>query len=490
MSIWLDEVAVPKYPLLTQNLEVEVAIVGGGIHGVLATYLLSQAGVKVCLVEQNTIGSGDTGHTTAFISHYIDADISELVETFGKKSAQRVWQSCQAAIDKLETIVRTEKIACDFERVDLVVGASNHEGWQELQTESELAQELGFELKLDAQSKAPMADHGALIVPNQAKFHPLKFLTALLKKSAAQGALIFENTRVEEIELETPALLQTIKGMITAQNVIAATGSPINSQLMIQSKIQPFNSFVIAGALAANIPEGLYIDTQSPYHYLRVNHGQNQATFLFGGEDKASGDPTPADESFAQLSQFLKEHIDSHATITHQWGGQILNSIDGLPYIGRHPFHRNQYLGTGFGGDGMPFGTLAAMINTDLILKRESEFAHLYAPGRIKNVGQYLKQTLKYPEEMLKKFTQHQEGNVDELKAGEGMVIEKAGEKVAVLKNDQGENIELSAVCTHMGCIVGWNSALKSWDCPCHGSRFAATGEVLRGPATKPLAKL
>ncbi len=490
-SFWLDTLgSTPSYPELKMDLSVDVAVVGAGIHGVLATYLLSKAGLKVCLVEQETIGSGDTGYTTAFISHQIDTDLEELISTFGHKHTQQVWEACQTAITELERIVNSEKIDCDFQRVTLSVAARDDQGWKDLQKEHQLAQELDFNLSLEADSSVPLAKHGALLVPNQAKFHPLKFLTALAKIAHKKGAIIFEHTRVEKIDLESPSQLYTPMGTITAKSVIAATGSPINSQLMIQSKITPYNSFVISGELKKQIPEGLYIDTETPYHYLRVDRQGNKSTFLFGGEDKQTGDQTPAEESFKKLADFLHEEIDSKAIVTHQWGGQILHSLDGLPYIGRHPFHRHQFVGVGFGGDGMPFGTLAALINAGLILNQDHRYAHLFSPSRIKNLGQYLQHSLKYPEEMIKKHLQHQKGNLEELAANEGMVIDLKGEKVAVSKNEKGDITKVSAVCTHMGCIVNWNSALKTWDCPCHGSRFGSSGEVIHGPATKPLAPI
>lgn len=488
-SVWMDELKhTPRYPQLEKKAETDVLIVGGGIHGIVSAYLLSKAGKKVMLIEKDRLCSGDTGYTTAFVSYAIDKQLVSLAKTFGEKTAQKTWHSCQSAIDLLEEIITTEQIDCDFERTDLTMYAAKSQDMEDLEKEHQFAKKLGFETKLEPANAISIKNCGSLVIPQSAKFHPTKFLSALADIAVAQGATIYEQTTARKIHHGSIVILETDQAIISANQIIVATGTPINSPFFLQSKIKPTNTYVIGGTLEKDsIKPGLYIDTQSPYHYLRVDAGTTSDHFMLGGEDHSTGEQKETDTLFKNLSEHLHSHISKNAQVTHQWSGQILSSLDGLPYIGRHPFFHNEFVGTCFGGDGMPFGILAAKINTNLILGKQHESASLFRPGRLNGVGEMMKKGWAITKHMITGYLSGKDQNIDSLEPNEGMIITKNGKKLAVSKDQDGKVTIVSAVCTHMGCIVKWNKAQQSWDCPCHGSQFSKEGNVLRGPATIPL---
>lgn len=491
-SIWHDSSHKPQsFPPLKENITTDIAIVGGGIHGIVAAYLLAKAGKQVTLVEQDKLCSGDTGYTTAFISYVIDESLSDLVKTFGKEKAQEAWQACQYTISQLTKIIQKENIDCDFEETSLTLYATTEDEKEYLKQESKLAQELGFKTSFNVDNKLPLKNQGYVAFPHNAKFHPLKFLSGLIKKASDIGVTFYEQTAVQNIDHGEKITLHTDKATITANYLIAATGAPINSPMLLQAKIKPTNTYVIAGTLPKKtLNSGLYIDVQTPYHYLRIDNDKDEDTFILGGEDHPTGEKKNTDEVYDRLEEYLKTSLTSNFTVTHHWGGQILTSLDGLPYIGHHPLYHNEMVGMCFSGDGMPFGILAAIINTDLILGKENVYTKLFAPGRFSGFVEFIKHGIDISQSMVSGYLPAEKKEFSSLEPGDAAVIDYQGKKIAVRRNKEGKILAISAVCTHMGCIVNWNKAQETWDCPCHGSRFTADGTVFRGPATKPLEEV
>ena len=486
-SIWFDDAPhAPSFTSLNSNIQTEVAIIGAGMHGLLAAYLLAKAGKKVVVFEKNTIASGTTAYTTAFISNYTDLGFAELVKTAGN-DAKTVWHACQSAVDLIEKIVQDEHIECEFRRLPLHVYATDTDGEKYLQKEQECAGKIDVTTALLPAENFSFTNFGALKINGLATFHPLKFLYALTEKISQMDVQIFEHTHVTKIETSSPALLQAGNFQVTAENVIAATHTPVNSQLLFPILLSGHTTYVIAGtAKADSLPQGLCIDTQTPYHYLRVDSVNGKDRFVFGGEDVATGKTHEDGNAFEKLESELRERFRTDITVTHQWGGEVFDSLDGLPYIGRHPLHSNQFFGTGYSGDGLPYSTLSAMIETDLILGQPNPYEKLFSPKRLSGWEHLITHGMEVGAQVIKqKFSPKPDR--EELGADEGAVVQEQGKELAVYKDRHGKIHTFSAKCTHEGCTVNWNKELKSWDCPCHGSRFAATGEVLSGPATKPL---
>ncbi|KKW43050.1 MAG: Rieske family iron-sulfur cluster-binding protein [Candidatus Magasanikbacteria bacterium GW2011_GWA2_56_11] len=487
-SIWNDYSPTPEFPSLSRDYHADVAIVGAGITGLTTAYLLLKQGKKVVVLEKDRLVSGESRNTTAFLTYATDADLSELVNTLGKEKAAAVWHSAQAAIDAIEKIVGEERLDCEFTRCPLHYCAMDDAEKKSLQKEYDLMRALDFPVTAE---NNVLSFPFALRIENNAKFHPLKYLYALSKKVAAMGGKIFQDTEVTDYEHAGRPAVKTKNGTVTAEHIVIATHNPNNWAFDIHTRILPSQTYVIGGTCRSGIvKEGLYIDAEDPYHYFRVDSLPGQDRFLLGGEDHETGKGGDAHERHGRLRQYLKKLLpDGAYAITNEWSGQVINTVDGLPFIGNSIVTPADTLSaTGYAGDGMTFGTLAGILNADIILGRKNAAQELYSLKRFQGVKETLKQNARFLKELVagRKKTAGSE-EVQTLGAGSGAVLNRQGQKVAVYKDEQGNIRAMSAVCTHLGCIVNWNTQAKTWDCPCHGSRFNQDGSVLRGPAKKPL---
>lgn len=489
-SLWKDEVEIKlNYPHLQGPLKVDTVIVGAGITGITAAYLLSKAGKKVALIDKSQILSGETMYTTAFLNYPIDAELSALKKTFGEKTAVRVWQSVMDAIYKVEEIIWEEKIDCEFVRAPLYFYAVDDKGYKILQNEYSIARKNDFPVFLEEGNIGITYDR-YLRCENNAKFHPLKYLSALLKKAESYGAVILENTEAIAFEEDDPAVVKIRGGEIHAENVIIATHNP-PATFEANSRIFPYQSYVIAAKIPPNrLAEAMYIDTNDPYFYFRVDKKGEYDRLILGGADHLTGEMKNTQMQFDILENYLNKILpDLKYEITNRWSGQILETTDGLPFVGPTIRNKHHLVATGFAGDGMVFGTLSAMINADFVLGKENEWAQIYSLKRVKKIGNFLKQGAQYVKKMIE-GREASRGEMDLVRAGSGKVVEMNGEKMAVYKDRQGNVIKMSPVCPHMGCIVEFNEFEKTWDCPCHGSRFNKFGAVINGPAVKPLNRI
>ncbi len=276
--------------------------------------------------------------------------------------------------------------------------------------------------------------------------------------------------------------------VIATHNPIVGLGSMAGATLL-QTKLALYTSYVIAGRVASGrLPDALFWDTAEPYHYLRLEPRRDYDLVIFGGEDHKTGQAADTAACYRRLEQTLTSLIP-HVEVGHRWSGQVIETPDGLPYIGQVADH--QYAATGFGGNGLTFGTLGAMMACDAILGRANPWSELFDPGRKairRGAWQYLKENADYPYYRIRdRFAGAEGQSVRAVNRGHGAVIERNGEKVAVYRDPSGVTTMRSAVCPHMGCLVGWNDAERTWDCPCHGSRFTSGGDVISGPAETPL---
>jgi glycine/D-amino acid oxidase-like deaminating enzyme/nitrite reductase/ring-hydroxylating ferredoxin subunit len=485
-SIWNSTAPLaPKNSTLQGDKQTEVLVVGAGITGLTTAYLLAKQGKQVIVIDKNGVAAGESQNTTAFLNYPVDADLSELTEMLGDKKAKMVWQSLQASIALIENIITTEKIDCEFVRTPLHYYAADAEGEKFLKDEYTIIKKLGFPVTTENVLSA-----FSLNLENNAKFHPLKYLYALAEICKKLGVQIYDHTEAIAYEHGREPHVKTKQGNIFAQSIVLATHNPNNWAIDIHTRILPYNTYVIAGTCKPGIiPEGLYIDTAEPYHYLRIDKNGDTDRFILGGEDHETGKTSEGDPHVA-LENYLQKFIpNKDYTVTNQWSGQVINSIDGLPFIGPSIVTPSDTLtATGYGGDGITFGTLAALLNTDYILGHKNETQKLYTIKRFKAIKEFAKQNAKMVKELITGRTKKPtKSKLTELASDTGMVIDEGRKKVAVYKDSAGNIKKMSAVCTHLGCIVDWNNQDKSWDCPCHGSRFNKDGSVLRGPANKPL---
>lgn len=495
---WIETVELPQFPPLSNDLEVDAVVIGGGLTGITAAYLLKKAGAKVALLERQRCASADTGHTTAHLTYVTDYRLHRLVKTFGCDGARAFWEAGVAGIDQIDEIVRELKIDCEFKWVPGYLHASPFGGENDessLRKDFELARELGFEAEWV--EEVPYASRPGIRFANQAKFHPGKYLKALLATIPGDGSYVFENTEASEFK-EEPLSVRAGNFQIRCRYVFIATHTPLIGKTgllaatLFQSKLALYTSYVLGARLPrGTVPEGLFWDTSDPYHYLRVDRHGDGDYAIFGGEDCKTGQEKDSKQVFGSLEEKLKRVLP-RAELTHRWLGQVIETNDGLPFIGEND--GQQFVATGFCGNGFTLGTLSAVMARDRFLKRKNPWFDLFAVNRREFHGgtwRYIKENLDYPFYMVRdRLARAESDSIEDLKFGEGKIVRVDGKKVAAYRDGTGKVHLLSPVCTHMKCIVRWNDADETWDCPCHGSRFKADGEVFAGPAEEPLEKV
>jgi glycine/D-amino acid oxidase-like deaminating enzyme/nitrite reductase/ring-hydroxylating ferredoxin subunit len=497
-SYWEDSAAISRYPALDRDVSVDVAIIGAGITGLTTALLLKRSGQRVAVIDRRRCGGVDSGLTTAHVTCVTDVDLTELVKSFGRDHAWAAWDAGLAAIEQIDRIVRHEDIDCEWTWVNgykHAPPASKRDERRQLREEAELAADLGFDARyLDA---VPYFGTPGIEYGGQAKFHPRKYLAALAKLVDGDGSHVFEHTESDEVQ-GTPLAVKAGGHTLTCDRLVIATHTPLMgktntaSALLLQSKLYLYTSYVVGGRLPKGaVPEASFWDTSDPYHYLRVDSHRSYDYAIYGGQDHKTGQAADTAACFRALEEQAKS-VMPDLEITHRWSGQVIETNDGLPFIGETS--AGQFAATGYSGNGMTFGTLAAMMAHDWVLGRKNPWGDLFDPGRTKVRGgawDYVKENADYPYYMIRDwFVGPDAKSLRAVRRGEGRILELAGKRVAAYRDERGAATLLSPVCTHMGCEVVWNDAERTWDCPCHGSRFTSSGKVLAGPAETPLEKV
>jgi len=487
---------VPSGDRLTRDERADVCVVGAGIAGLSTAYLLVQAGRSVVVLDDGPVAGGETCRTTAHLSNVIDDRYHWLEQVHGEEGARIAAESHTAAIDRIEAVVRQEGIRCDFDRVDGYLFNAREGKQEDLAAEEEAARRAG--LRVAKRDRVPwdFFDTGpCLQFPDQGQFHPLLYLSALAEAVRRGGGRIFTGAHASEIEGGSPVRVVTSQGpVVQAAAVVVATNSPVNTRLAIHTKQAPYRTYVIGARVPEGaVPRSLYWDTLSPYHYVRLQRGETpgEEVLIVGGEDHKTGhDENPSDRH-QELERWARERFPMVRGVDFRWSGQVLETVDGVAFIGKSPGRGddNVYIATGDSGMGMTHGTIAGILLTDLITGRENPWARLYDPSRIslRAAGQFAKENLDVALQYASLAAPGEVRDPAEIPPGAGAVMRRGVKQVAVYRNGTGSLHERSAVCTHLGCIVRWNSLEKSWDCPCHGSRFDPHGKVLNGPAIDPL---
>jgi glycine/D-amino acid oxidase-like deaminating enzyme/nitrite reductase/ring-hydroxylating ferredoxin subunit len=496
---------MPAPAQLTSDAEADVVIVGAGIAGLTTAYLLTKEGKRVVVIDDGPLAGGETCRTTAHLTHALDDRYYELERLHGEHGARLAAESHTAAIDKIEAIVAEEQIDCDFTRLDGYLFAPASEDPAELEDELRAAHRAGLaDVERVERAPLPSFDTGAALrFPRQGQFHILKYLRGLIDAIRARGGQIYTGTHADKITGGSDARVETSGGAtVRASAVVVATNSPVNDLVAIHTKQAPYRTYVVGGRVArGSVPQILLWDTPDPYHYVRLQRedeseggdGKEYDVLIVGGEDHKTGQADDTEERFRCLEEWTRERFPQVESFPYRWSGQVLEPVDGMAFIGRNPLDSdNVFIATGDSGNGMTHGTIAGMLLTDLIMGRENRWAELYDPSR-KTLGairDFAEENLNVAAQYTDLVTPGEVSDASEIKAGDAAVIRRGVTKVACYRDESGTLHERSAICAHLGCVVHWNPTEKTWDCPCHGSRYHPTdGHVVNGPAISGLAE-
>ncbi|MBA3564757.1 MAG: FAD-dependent oxidoreductase [Gammaproteobacteria bacterium] len=496
-SFWLTA-PLPEYPALAENAEADVCVIGAGIAGLTTAYRLVREGRSVIVIDDGPVGGGETSRTTAHLSNAFDDRYHEVERLLGADISGAVADSHSTAIDCIEQIVDREGIDCDFRRVDGYLFLPPGGSKDELSKELEAAHRAGLnDVRLVDRPELSSADLGpALLFPRQAGMHPVKYLAGLAEAIDTQGGRICCRTRASEIEDGRPTRVHTGSGhTITAQATVVATNSPVNDRFVIHTKQAPYRTFVVGFKVAqGSMPRALYWDTLDPYHYVRIagELDDRHDLLIAGGEDHKTGQKDDAELRFERLADWTRERFPVTGEPVYRWSGQVMEPVDALAFIGRNPGDEHVFIATGDSGQGITHGTIAGMLLCDLIVGRDNRWRDAYDPSRksVKAITEFAKENINVAGQYAAWVTPGDISAIEDIPAGEGAVVRRHARKIAAYRDADGTVHTLDATCPHLGCVVAWNSTEKSWDCPCHGSRFDATGRVVNGPSIVDLSRM
>lgn len=496
-SLWQTSVAAqPKAGTRASTTQIfDTLIVGAGITGLTTALLLQQKGHQCIVADAHSPGYGTTGGTSAHINTFADTTFAEVESDFGQEEARQFATAIAESVALIHSMVEKHDIDCDFEWKQGYVYAETDKETQQLDDLYQSALRAGVAAEPAPDAPAPLPFRKAVVFDKQAQFHPLKYIQGLQKAFTDLGGVVVENTLIDHVDSNDEYhTAYAGERAIKARAVVYATHIPPGGINVLHFRNAPYRSYVIAATLKEDAyPDALIYDMQDPYHYFRTHTIDGQKYLVAGGHDHKTAHGDPA-QSFADLIDYTRKcyPVDEIAT---QWSAQYYVPADGLPYIGQLPGTSGGiYVATGFNGNGMILGTVSAIVLSDLISEGSSPYEQLFDPGRVKPVAgftEFVKENADVVGRFVgDRFGIEEIGSLGEIAAGSGKIVEYEGQKVGIYKKETGQVTVIDPVCTHAGCIVQWNDSEKSWDCPCHGARFNCDGEVLTGPARKPLERV
>jgi glycine/D-amino acid oxidase-like deaminating enzyme/nitrite reductase/ring-hydroxylating ferredoxin subunit len=496
-SCWMDEGPAADAPPLDGDATCDVVVIGSGIAGLSTAYELACFGRQVIVIDRGRIGWGMTARTTAHLATELDDFYSQLISVRGEDEARLYYDSQVAAVNRIEGIVRNEGIGCDFARIDGYLFAAEESHNADLEEEYQACRTLGMDVEWADRAPVPGCETGmALRFPNQARFHPLKYLSGLVRAIEARGGRLYGDTAyVSEDEDDHGVTIHTeASRTIRASAAVFATNSPVNDKLVIHTKQLPGRTYAIAGRVPkGSVPDALVWDSQEAYHYVRIQPLTDaEDLIIVGGEDHKTGEVNDQEQRLDALETWTRERYPTFTRADYRWSGQVMEPIDFMPFSGRNPGSRHIYVHTGDSGQGITNGVAGALTLLPLIIGEDSRWAALLDPSRKSvSVGSAM-EFVRGQAGVAKNFSEYvQRGDVssaEQIRAGEGAIINEGMKKLACYRAEDGTLVRRSAACTHTGCLIHWNGFEKCWDCPCHGSHFSPEGEVLNGPAVQPLA--
>lgn len=494
LSYWMASTPLTDYPSLNDDTEVDVAIVGGGLVGITSAFLLKKEGYRVAVIEADRIVQGTTGHTTAKITSQHVLIYNYIKIQMGMEKAQQYADANQSAIDMIESIVKEKNIDCDFERQSAYVYTQQDKYIQQIADETITASSLGIKATYLEEVPLPVKIKAAMRFDNQAQFHPRKYVLSLAKDIPGGGSYIFEHTRAVDIQESSEYMVITNNGKkVTAKYIIAASHFPFHDGTGLYfTRLYPERSYALGATVKEKYPGGMYITAEDPGRSVRYQKYDGKELLIFSGEHHKTGHGPNTIEHYENLAGFARQ-IFEVKDILYRWSTQDFSTPDSVPYVGRHSAGKpNLFVATGFRKWGMTNSTASAMIIRDLIVKGESPWEPVYSPSRFipstSAANTFIKQNVHVAKEFITEKLKPIPEDV-EIMQGEAKVVEVDGQRVGAYRDEKGKLHMVDTTCTHMGCELMWNYAEKSWDCPCHGSRFTYEGEVIEGPTKKPLRK-
>lgn len=491
VSLWIATTPDTDYPQLPENLSVDVAVLGGGITGIATAYHLKQAGATVAVLEADRIVKSVTGNTTAKITSLHSLIYDHLISQFSEEQACAYAEAQEAAKERIASLVSELNIDCDFRRTSAYTYTLLEEEVSQIEAEVKAAERLGLPVSLTRETELPFAVKAAVRFDNQAQFHPRKYLLSLAERIEGDGSYIFEETRAFDIEDGEPCTIKTSRGTIRAGSVVLATHFPYQDPNIYFAAMHPMRSYVLGCRLNGPVPQGMYVSVGTPHNSIRSNPYQGGEIVMLGGEHHKTGQGGDMSDRYRHLEEWARANFDIQS-VEFRWSTQDNNTVDKVPFIGRlSAGAKHLYVATGFGGWGMTNSHIAAQLLTDMILGRQNDWEKVFDPSRFKpatSARDFISENLNVAAEFMgDRVSTPELDDLEKIPKGWGEVVEWKGERTALYKDEAGKLYGCSATCTHMGCIVHWNSAEKSWDCPCHGSRFNYDGKVVQGPANEDL---
>lgn len=493
-SYWLASAKARDHPALREDIEVDVAVVGAGIVGVTLALLLKQAGRRVALLDMKEVGRGATGYTTAKVTSGHSLIYGRLEREHGPDIARAYADANQSGLEFIARLIEEESIACDFDRRANYVYTESERDVASIQREVEAARRAGLNVSFVTESTLPFPIAGAVRLDNQAQFHPYKYVRALVDRLPGAGSHVFEHTRVTKVEEGAICVVHSPAGTVRAEHVVLATHYPFLDRGLFFPRIHPKRSYAVAGPMdPSKAPEGMFITSTEPIRSIRTITDGDRTLLMVGGEGHSVGREPSTERRYDRLERWAAERFGVE-TIEHRWSTQDGVSVDGIPYVGTYTrCSKNVFTATAFGKWGLTNGTAAAMLIRDRILERPNSWADLFNPHRLTfraSATRFATENTKVAIQWLGDRLKQPSSDPFALLAPGQASVERVGlELVAGFRDETGMLKAVSAVCTHLGCVVAWNSAEKSWDCPCHGSRFDVEGGVIEGPAVKNLPK-
>jgi glycine/D-amino acid oxidase-like deaminating enzyme/nitrite reductase/ring-hydroxylating ferredoxin subunit len=491
-SLWQNK--MPDYVPVSQNLidrNFDVLIVGGGVTGIATALQLQKAGKQCIVAEAYNLCFGTTGGTTAHLNTFFDNSYHDIKKDFGEDNAQLVARATSQSLELYRSNIEQYGIDCGYEQKDGFVYAQDEKQADELDKIYEDSKKAGVDVAYTDRIPLPIPFQKAIVYHEQAQVHPSKYVYALARAFEEAGGVIVQDCRVKNFKGDILLEIETNKGTIRSSYLIWATHIPPGVNLL-HFRCAPYRSYAMAVTLKDHAyPDGLVYDMQDPYHYFRTQEVDGKKYLIVGGEDHKTAHEENTESCFTSLEAYVREHFEVD-NIAFKWSSQFFEPADGLAYIGHLPGNPSNILvATGYGGNGMTYSHIAAITLSDLIVKGESEFAKLFSPDRLKPVAgftNFVKENADVVKEFIgKHLFRDKISELAELAPGEARVVKYEGKSLALYKDEQGEFHAVSPVCPHAKCSVAWNNAEKSWDCPCHGSRFGFDGEVMTGPAREGL---
>ena len=494
-SLW--QRGIPDYMPQHRSIPDEIfdiIIVGGGMTGLSTALLLQKSGKRCIVAEAHTLGFGTSGGTTAHLNTFFDTPYSQIISDFGEDNTKLLAELAKKALELIERNVLDHQIDCGHSWLPGYLYSQTTDQTKELDEIINASKTAGIDIDYTDNIPVPIPFEKAAVIQNQAQFHPSKYLFALARAFENAGGVILTGCRVESVD-ELPVLeAKTTMGSIKARHLIYATHIPPGVNLL-HFRNAPYRSYAMAVKLKDNnYPEGLAYDMYDPYHYYRTQEVNGELYLIAGGEDHKTAHEENTEACFNHLESHIRTHYEI-TSIENQWSSQYFEPADGLPYIGHLPGGaQNMWVATGFGGNGMTYSHISALIFHEIFVTRESRYSDLFNPNRIKPVAgftNFVKENADVVANFVGGFFSHEKiETLSELAHGEAKIVKYEGHRIALYKDEDGKLHAVNPVCPHAKCNVGWNNAEKSWDCPCHGSRFSYTGELLTGPARSDLEKV